>query len=220
MDCRNSVSSKLFQGIAADELCAILGCLDAREKRFAKGERILRMGDQVHELGLLLEGSVRIESVDAWGATVVLGQKREGQVFAEAYACAPDCPLLVDVIAAQDCRVLFVDVVRLTRTCPSTCSHHSKMLANLMAILAQSNLELANRALVTSPKTIREKVLAYLSLQAKKSGAATFEVPFNRQQLADYLGVDRSALSAELGRMQRDGLIGVERSWFTLFARP
>lgn len=212
-------STTLFHGITENEAQAMLGCLGAQEQSFDKGQRILRMGDQVRELGLVLCGSVRIESTDAWGNTVILSHKGKGQVFAEDHACAPNAPLLADVVAAQDCTVLMVDVSRLVRTCPSTCSHHGKMLANLLAILASSNIDLADRARITAPKSIREKALAYLSLQSKRARAATFEIPFTRQQMADYLGVDRSALSAELSKMQREGLIMVERSWFTLMVR-
>lgn len=217
MDYRFLAKTMLFQGIIEDEIRAMAACLGARELRFEKGDRIFRMGDYVREIGLVLSGSVRIESVDAWGTTTVMSHKPAGRVFAEAYACAPDTPLMVDVVAAENCTVLMIEMARIVKTCPSTCAHHARMLQNLLSILAHNNLELSSRALVTSPKTIRGKVLAYLSLQSQRTGAQTFEIPFNRQQLADYLGVDRSALSSELGKMQREGVIATERNRFTVF---
>lgn len=216
MDAHFLKRTMLFQGITEDEISAMLHCLHAREACFAKGARVLRMGDYAKELGLVLTGAVRIESVDAWGVTTVMGHRGAGLVFAEAYACAPDKPLLVDVVAAEDCTVLFIEVGKLVKTCPSTCSHHSRMLLNLLAILAHGNLELSSHSLVTAPRSIRAKALAFLSLQSQQQGSASFEIPFNRQQLADYLGVDRSALSAELGKMQREGLIAFDRNRFTL----
>ncbi|MBQ3106493.1 MAG: Crp/Fnr family transcriptional regulator [Eggerthellaceae bacterium] len=216
MDCRFLTKTMLFQGITEDEIRAMMGCLNARELSFDKGERIMRMGDYAREVGLVLTGSVRIESVDSWGTVTVMAHKPAGAVFAEAYACAPDTPLLVDVVAAQKCTILLIEMARLVKTCPSTCGFHSRMLQNLLSILAHNNLELSNRALATSPKTIRGKVLAYLSLQAQRACSMEFDIPFNRQQLADYLGVDRSALSAELSRMQRDGIVEVDRSRFRL----
>lgn len=216
MDCRFLAKTMLFRGIVEEEIRAMAACLGARELSFEKGDRILRMGDYAKEIGLVLSGSVRIESVDAWGTTAVMGHKPAGHVFAEAYACAPDTPLMIDVVAAENCTVLMIEMARIVRTCPSTCSHHARMLQNLLSILAHNNLELSSRALVTSPKTIRGKVLAYLSLQSQRAGAQAFEIPFNRQQLADYLGVDRSALSSELSKMQREGIVVVDRSRFTV----
>ena len=207
----------LFQGIVEGEIRAMMACLGARELRFEKGERILRMGDFAKEIGLVLSGSVRIESVDAWGTTTVMSHKPAGRVFAEAYACAPDKPLMVDVVAAENCTVLMIEMARIVKTCPSTCTHHARMLQNLLSILAHNNLDLSSRALVTSPKTIRGKLLAYLSMKSHEAGAQTFDIPFNRQQLADYLGVDRSALSSELGKMQREGIVAAERNRFTVY---
>ena len=217
MNTRFLAKTMLFRGVSEDEVRAMLGCLKAREAHYAKGEIIYRTGDYAKEVGLVLSGSVRVESVDAWGATTIMSRKTAGQVFAEAYACAPDTPLLVDVVAAENCTVLMMEVARVIKTCPSVCGHHARMMQNLLSILAHNNLELSNRGLVTAPKTIRGKALAYLSLQSQQACAVSFEIPFNRQQLADYLGVDRSALSAELGKMQREGIIAFERNRFTLY---
>jgi len=216
LDYRAVARTSLFMGASPDETRAMLHCLDARCKAFGKGERIYQMGDLVRSMGLVLEGSVRIENVDAWGNVSVLGRAAQGQVFAEAYACLPGEPMLVDVVAAEPCRVLMLDVSRIVGVCSTACAHHSRLLLNLLAILSRKNLESSRRSFHTAPKTIRGKVLAYLSHLAAQQGSQTVEVPFNRQQLADYLGVDRSALCSELTRMQNDGLLDVRRSLFTL----
>ena len=220
MDYTLLAKTPLFKGTSGQEIVAMLHCLNARTRSFAKGERILHMGDMPHDVGLVLSGSVRIESVDAWGNVTVLSRVEVGQVFAEAYACAPGVPMLVDAVAAQDCEVLLVDVERVTTVCSNACAHHARVLRNLLEAIARKNIRLSQRALHTSPKTIRGKVLSYLSSQAAQAESHEFDIPFNRQELADYLGVDRSALSAELGRMQKAGIIATRRSHFVLKESP
>ena len=206
----------LFSGSKPEEIDTMLGCLAARERRYGKGARIHRMGDVITTVGLVLEGSVRIESVDVWGNVSVLGVKGTGGMFGEAYAAVPGEPLMVDVVAAEDTTVLFLNLSKVLATCPRACPHHSRTSANMTEIIARQSLALSRRILHVAPKTIRGKVLAYLSDVAERAGKREFDIPFDRQQLADYLGVDRSALSAELSRMQKAGLIATRRSHFVL----
>lgn len=208
--------TKLFEGSTPEEIKAMLECLGARERRFREGARIHRMGDTIKTAGLVLEGCVRIENVDVWGNVNVLGTMEAGDLFGVAYAAVPDEPLMVDVVAAKDSRVLFVKLSKVLTTCPRTCPHHARISANMTAIIARRNIELSRRIFHVAPKTIRGKVLAYLSDEAERAGSREFDIPFNRQRLADYLGVDRSALSAELSRMQKAGLIETHRSHFVL----
>lgn len=205
-----------FRGISAEETAAMLGCLGARRRDYAAGEFVYRMGDTVRSVGIVLAGGVRLERTDAWGESSVLGFAGPGDVFAESYACAPDTPLLVNVIASEPSDIVFLDITRVTRMCPAACAHHAKLVANLLALSARKNIQLSQRVFHTSPKSIRGKVLSYLSSEADRAGSHRFTIPFNRQQLADYLGVDRSALSSELGRMQREGLLVTRRSEFEL----
>jgi len=137
-------------------------------------------------------------------------------MFGEAYAAIPDEPLMVDVIAAEDTTVLFLNLAKVLATCSHACPHHSRTSTNMTAIIARQSLSLSRRILHVAPKTIRGKTLAYLSDIAERTGKREFDIPFDRQQLADYLGVDRSALSAELSRMQKEGLIETRRSHFVL----
>ena len=209
-------TTQLFKGSKPEEIEAMLGCLGARERRYGEGVRIHRMGDVITTVGLVLEGGVRIESVDVWGNVSVLGVKEAGGMFGEAYAAVPGEPLMVDVIAAEETVVLFLSLGKVLATCPHACPHHSRASANMTAIIARQSLALSRRILHVAPKTIRGKVLAYLSDVAERTGGNEFDIPFDRQQLADYLGVDRSALSAELSRMQKAGLIETRRSHFVL----
>lgn len=209
-------NTNLFRGIREEELQALLPCLNAHEKRFDKDEVIYRAGDTVSEIGLVESGSVNILVNFYWGGSHIFGHVAVGQLFAETYAAIPGKELLVDVVAAEKCEVLFLNLDKLLTTCQSGCSFHNRIIHNLIRISAGKNLALSERMMHTAPKSIRERLLSYLSEQAVEHGSAHFTIPFSRQQLADYLGVDRSALSNELSKMQRDGLLSFRKSEFTL----
>lgn len=206
----------LFQGTSPEEVKAMLGCLQAEQKTYQKGEMIYRMGDAVPAMGLVLSGSVSIENDDIWGNKSILDTASAGQVFAETYACVPTEPMMVSVVASEKTEVLFLNVGRILQVCSNNCSHHGKIIRNLLSVSARKNLNLSRRIFHTSAKSIRGRLLSYLSYQAMKNGSREFYIPFSRQQLADYLSVDRSALSNELSKMQKDGLLKAERNHFIL----
>lgn len=216
MNYRFLAQTPLFQGTSPQEIEAMLACLGSDVRRYEKGQIIYRAGDVVHALGVVLSGSVLIETDDVWGNTTVLDCAGPGHIFAETYACLPDEPLMVYVKAAEACQILFLNVGRVLQICSTSCSHHTALVQNLLCLSAQKNLNLSRKIFHTSPKTIRGRLLSYLSDQSVRSGSRSFTIPFNRQQLADYLNVDRSALSNELSKMQREGLIRADRNQFVL----
>lgn len=207
--------SALFRGIQPDETQEMLQCLGAERRKYEKGARIFRTGDTVAELGLVLSGSILIQNDDFWGNTTVLDHVIPGQIFAETYACTGE-PLMVDAVAAEASEVLFLNVGRVLQTCTQACAHHNKLVRNLLFLSARKNLNLSRKIFHTSSKSIRGRLLSYLSFQTARCGSHSFSIPFNRQQLADYLNVDRSALSNELSKMQKEGLLRVDRSRFEL----
>ncbi|WP_343210456.1 Crp/Fnr family transcriptional regulator [Anaerolentibacter hominis] len=216
MDEKYLADTILFRGTSPQEIHSMLDCLQAKYRQYAKGETILAAGIPVTSMGLVLSGSVRVENNDIWGNTSVLGNAVPGEVFAETYACIPDEPLLVNVVAAEASKIVFLNMERLLTPCSRSCPHHSRLIRNLLTISSQKNLNLSRRIFHTSSKTIRGRLLSYLSFQAAYHGSRTFIIPFNRQQLADYLSVERSALSNELSKMQRDGILTVHRNEFCL----
>lgn len=157
-------------------------------------------------------GSVHIESIDMMGNKSILNRIAPGQVFGETYACIPGEKLLIGVTAAEDCQILFLEVGKIFHTCPDTCPCHEKLIRNMLMVMAKKNLELSRRSLHTAPKSIRGRLLSYFSQEMVQQGSSQFMIPFNRQELADYLGVDRSALSNELGKMRKEGIIEVNRN--------
>lgn len=216
MDYKFIAATKLFEGVTVEEAEAMLGCLGAQEKSYSRGAVIYHAGQCIERMGLLLEGGVNIVRPDIWGNENIIGHILPGEVFAETYACNQKAPMMADVIATTKTTVLFLDVGKVVKSCASSCSHHSRLIRNLLMIMASKNLNLAQKINHITPKSIRERLLSYLSSEAVKQGGKEIEVPFNRQQLADYLAVDRSALSNELSKMQKDGLLSYHKNHFIL----
>lgn len=216
MDLQFLSSTELFRGAAPEETEHLLQCLNAAVREYEKGQIIYRAGQTVERLGLVLQGGVTIENDDIWGNKSILSHVGPGSIFGETYACIPGEPLLINAVAAEQSSILFLEVGRAMEGCTGGCSFHGRLTQNLLRICARKNLALSRRILHTSSKTIRGRLLSYFSEQAQKSGSRRFTIPFNRQQLADYLNVDRSALSGELSKMKAEGILTYEKNTFTL----
>ena len=216
MDFEYLACAPLFRGMSPEEGERILGCLQAEKKRFEKGTYILREGDTVRAVGLVCSGAVNIERDDFWGNRAILEHAGEGQIFAETYACIPGEPLTVNVVAAMESEILFLDVQRMLTACGNACAFHNKLIRNLLTLTAEKNLRLSSRMAHIAPKSIRGRVMAYLSELSVRQGGQTVTVPFDRQQMTDYLGVERSALSGELSRMRTEGILDVRKNVFRI----
>lgn len=208
----NLINSQLFRGLDEAEITSLLGCLNAVERSFQKGEVILSEGSITENIGIVLSGMAVISCNDIWGNTSILGNVAPGSVFAEVYACIPGQPMLVTVSAVEDTSVLFMNVGRVLATCTNACPFHTRLVRNLLTICAHKSLQLSQRIQHTSSKFIRGRLMSYFSECAKRAGSNSFLIPYNRQQLADYLNVDRSTMCNELSKMQKDGIIEYERN--------
>ena len=209
-------SSTLFSGISEEEVTAMLSCLNAEERSFPKEAFVLCAGDTAGSIGLVLSGSVLVIQEDIWGNRNILSKAGPGQTFAAAFACAPGSVLNVSVVAETPVTALFLDVKRILTVCPSACAHHSRIIRNLLGELAEKNLRFGEKLTHMGQRTTRSKLMSYLSAEAQRRGAVEFDIPFSRQQLADFLGVERSGLSLELGKMKQDGLLDFHKSHFVL----
>ena len=212
----NLGNTPLFRGMTVPDIEEMLRCLRAAERAYKKGAVILPEGTPMEQLGVVLSGRVIIEMGDVWGNNSVLSSVGAGGIFAEAYACVPGEPLMVNVTAAEDTEVLLLHIGQVLEPCAKVCPRHLRLLRNLLTLSAGKNLQLSRRVLHTSPKSIRKRLLSYFSECIKRTGSYEFDIPYNRQQLADYLNVERSALSNELSLMQRDGLIRYEKNHFAV----
>ena len=209
-------SSSLFSGISETELAAMLSCLETREECFPKDTFLLRTGDTAESIGLVLSGSVLVVQEDIWGNRNILSKAGPGQTFAAAYACAPGSLLNVSVLAETPVTAMFLNVKRVLNVCPSACEHHSRIIRNLLGERAEKNLRFGEKLTQMGQRTTRAKLMSYFSAEAQRLGTYEFDIPFSRQQLADYLAVERSGLSLELGKMRSEGLLDFHKSHFIL----
>ncbi|MBQ7568307.1 Crp/Fnr family transcriptional regulator [bacterium] len=208
--------TKLFAGVGEDEIAAMLSCLGARLRKYKKGEYVLQQGGYLADMLVLAEGSLHIQRDDYWGNRSILGHIGIGEIFGEAYVAPGSGVLLNDVVALEDSSVFFFDVKRVITTCSSACRFHTAVVQNLFFAISEKNRGLVQKLDFMSRRTTREKLIAYLSAEAKKQNSPYITIPFNRQQLADYLSVDRSAMSNELCKMRDDGLLEFEKNRFKL----
>ena len=206
----------LFDRIGDESLKEMLGCLNAKERSYKKGDAVFAEGDKAKYLGIVLEGSVQLVRVDYYGNRSILANIEPPQLFGEAFACAGLKSLPVDAVAATDTRILLLDAQRIARPCGNACPCHGQTILNLLHIVAKKNLVLHQKIEITSKRSTREKLMTYLLLQAKNAKSHTFTVPYDRQELADYLEVDRSGLSAEISKLRNEKVLEGRRSTFTL----
>lgn len=212
----NFADMPLFRGMNEQEISSLFDCLTIQKRRYRKGDVILSEGNTTETIGIVLDGMAIISYNDAWGNSNILGNVEPGATFAEAYACIPDQPLLVTVFAAEDTTVMFLNPWRAATVYTNACPLHARFIRNLLSVCAGKNLQLSQKIQHTSPKTIRGRLMSYFSECAKRSGSRSFLIPYNRQQLADYLSVDRSTMCSELSKMQKDHLIEYKKNHFLL----
>lgn len=209
-------NTKLFAGVGEEEIGEMLDCLRASFSTYKKGAYVLRAGEHIRNIMILVEGSLHIQRDDYWGNRTILNGIAAGEMFGEAYVSPDSGALLNDVVAVEDSSVLFFDIQRVLSVCPSACKFHTLTVKNLFFAISEKNRKLVTKLGYVSNRTTRDKLLSYLSDEAKRQNSSAFTIPFNRQQLADFLSVDRSAMSNELCRMRDEGLIEFNRNRFSV----
>lgn len=207
---------QLFAGVGEDEIDSMLTCLQAKLFTYKKGEYVFRHGEHLNNITVLVEGSLHIQNDDYWGNHSIINRISIGEIFGEAYVAPGSGAILNDVVAIEGSAVIFFDVKRMLTVCSSACKFHSTVIQNLFFTISEKNRKLVRKLGHMSKRSTREKLISYLSDEAKSQNSKTFTISFNRQQLADFLSVDRSAMSNELCKMRDDGLIIFEKNKFTL----
>lgn len=208
--------TQLFSGVGEEEIRAMLNCLQAKLCTYKKGEFVLRQGEHLDKIFVLMTGKLHIQRDDYWGNRSIINMVSVGEMFGEAYVAPESGVLMNDVLAVEDSVVIFFDVKRIMTVCSSACRFHSMVVQNLFFAISEKNRRLVQKLTFMTKRTTREKLIAYLSEEAKRQNSSEFSIPFNRQQLADYLSVDRSAMSNELCKMRDEDLIEFEKSRFKL----
>lgn len=215
----NLKNHPLFQDLSESDLDQLYHAACMRSQFFEKNQTVFHAGDRICEVGIVQTGNVHIEMIDLWGNKSILSSIAPGQIFAETYAICRK-PLLVDVTAAAPCEILFLNLEFLAHSFSEPGSCRDAIMQNLFAICVRKNLILSNRIFCTTPKTVRGRLLVYLSSESAKAGSTSFTIPFDRQGMADYLNLDRSALSKELGRMKKDRILDFKKNHFILYQNP
>ena len=212
----NLKKTKLFAGVVEEEISSMLSCLDARFREYKKGEYVLRQGEHLNHITVLVSGELHIQRDDYWGNRTIVNRIGVGEMFGEAYIAPESGALLNDVLAVEDSTVIFFDIRRIITVCSTACRFHSMVVQNLFFAISAKNRALVQKLSHISKRTTREKLISYLSEEANRQNSSSFTIPFNRQQLADFLSVDRSAMSNELCKMRDEKLIEFEKNWFRL----
>lgn len=206
----------LFSQVGRDNYAKMLQCFGARTIHVRKANAVFREGQRADLVGIVLDGTVQAVQDDYFGNRSILFGATAGELIGEGFACAGvDC-LPVSIIAATDADILLIDCSHILTMCHNACSFHNRMIQNLLLSMARSNLRLSRKIEILSKRSTREKVMAYLLSEARERGSNDFVIPYDRQELADYLGVERSAMSTVIGQLQKDGFIRVERRHFRL----
>ena len=212
----SEVNSPLFHGIRPDELDAMLGCIGYHIGTFKKGDIVAFEGDNLKHIGIIMKGSVDMVKEDLWGNKTMLVRTRKDELFGETFACGSDSLSVVTFLVSEDAKILFMPFDRVMHSCTMACQFHHRLIENMVKIIADKNRDLMRKVDVVSKRTIREKLLAYLSIQAQVQNSRYFEIPLRRVKLAEYLCVDRSALTRELAKMKEDGLIDYDKNCFRI----
>ena len=212
-------NSPFFQGMSEEELLSVLQCVNAVVQHKKKDEYIFRVGDSTESMGLVLRGSVLVLQEDLWGHRNIIHRIGPGEYFAEPFAATAGSVLNVSVVADEDSEIMLLNMERFLKTCPHACAHHSRMVRNLVSVMARRVLDLNEKLTHMAKRSTREKLLSYLSAESMRQGKLSFTIPYDRQQLADYLSVERAAMSVELSKLQKEGLLKTNRNHFELFAR-
>ena len=208
----------LFDMISDDYLPAMLSCFGVTIKTYKKDEIIFPEGSPAKYLGIVLRGEAQMVQVDYYGNRSIMANLTPSEIFGESYACAELDAVPVDIIATENTEIMLIDVYKITRPCANSCEFHKQMIFNLVKVVATKNLMFHQKIEITSKRNTREKLIAYLLSEAKRNGSSDFNVPYDRQELADYLEVERSGLSTEIGKLRREGILTCEKNHFTLLS--
>ena len=211
------MNSALFSGIQAEEMSCLLGCIGGYVKSFPKGVYIASEEDNIRNIGIVLSGTVHMIKEDIRGSKTIISRIAEGGLFGETFVCANDHNSSVSFLAAENTEVLFLPFHRVMTTCSHSCGFHHRLVENMVVVLADKNRSLMEKIEVVSKKSLREKILSYLSLEAQKHDSKYFDIPLGRVEMADYLCIDRSALTRELNNMKKDGLLDFDKNTFHLY---
>ena len=199
----------IFRDISNSEVEAMILCFRMRRARFAPGETIRVYGGS-RDVGVVVRGAAELVRFDSGGNRTILERMETGGIFGELLAFSAELGDSLEVIAAGECEVLFMDYAHIMKRCEKACRHHSLLVENLFRLMAEQARRLSRRVEVLSQRSIRDKLLCYFHILRLESGGDAVTLPFSLSTLADYISTDRSAMMRELKRMRQEGVVTVE----------
>ena len=208
--------TNLFSGIEADEIAGLLDCVNAKRIEYKKDAFIIEEGDTVYDFGIMLSGHGRSIKWDMNDKVIIITLLKEGSEIGIILAASLEHKSPVSVQAQDDVSVMSITFDRVFSRCEKACPRHDRLLRNFINIVAEKGLVLHERMDCLLKPTVREKVLTYLQRISGEQQSRSITVPINRNGMAEYLNIERSALSRELSHMKRDGLIDYHKNWFYL----
>ncbi len=208
--------SPLFYEVEHSDIKCVLKCLNAKIKKFDKESIIIFQGDRIEQIGIILSGRIRISKNDFMGNKNILAELSQSDIFGETLVSAQIKKSPVTVEAVTGCEIMLIDYNRIITTCSSACVFHTKLIENMVKVLAEKNLMLNNKLEILSKRSIREKLMQYFIFQAEMKKSREFDIPFSKNALADFICVDRSAMSRELSKMCDEKLISYDKSHFEI----
>ncbi|MDD3416339.1 MAG: Crp/Fnr family transcriptional regulator [Lachnospiraceae bacterium] len=209
----------LFKGISNTELLTILACLNSYIKEYKKDEYVFLDNDEIKTIGVILSGRVQMIREDLWGNKAVIVNMSSSELFGETFACGSNASAKVSFVSVEKTIILLLPFNRVMHSCSMSCVFHHRLIENMVTLIADKNAMLLDKIDVMSKKSLREKISAYLTIQAEKSESKSFDIAMGRLELAEYLHADRSALSRELNAMSDDGLISFDKKSFQILKR-
>lgn len=215
-DMYTEFQSPLIAGIERNDLRAMFACIGYHIGTYKKGKTVVLEEEHIKHIGIVLSGAVDMIKEDLWGNRTILIRSRKNEIFGESFACGDDSMSVVTFVVAEDAEIMFLPFKKVMHTCSHACIFHHQLIENMVRVIANKNRDLIRKIEVISKKTLREKILAYLSIQAQTNDSRYFEIPLGRLELADYLCADRSALTRELAKMRDEGVIDFDRNCFRI----
>jgi CRP-like cAMP-binding protein len=207
---------QLFQTIEEDQMQDLMNCLNGHVRRYHKGHFILFDGENVYHVGIVISGTVHMMKEDIWGDQTLVTYMSRGELFGESFALRKENNSYVTFVSATDAEILFLDLRHILTPCKNNCAFHQRLTKNMFDLLGRKNIQLMEKIEILSKNTLREKILAFLSMQAQRQESKYISLTLSRAEMAKYLCINRSAMIRELSTMREEGIIDFDKNTFII----
>ncbi len=209
-------SSPLFKDIETNSILSITSEWYSKIESYDKDNFIFLEGETLKNIGIILLGSAQIITYDFYGNKNIIASLEKSQLFGEAFVCALKNTMPMNVLATENTKVLFINYKEMTKIKNTNSLIIDKIKNNMLKIISEKNILLNKKIDLLSKRSTKEKILAYLYSVSKNAKSKTFTINLNRQELADFLSIERTAMSSKLSSLQREGVIKYDKNNFEI----